>query len=211
MSVLCGNCKHHHETAADVRICFQGGKPGSQEHLHEDALEPMKLQDIPWPPQEPLFKEGDPVVQEFGPNPTSEELINYYMDQEPSVENASAYYLGKFQQRVDSINEFRPEELAEPAPEPGQMEEGFYSYQDEIYKAVRSQKGHLYAKRVADNGVLEYAPGIMKELRPGMRLDIDKAKDFGHRTGRCACCGRTLTNPDSIELGIGPICASRYF
>jgi len=28
---------------------------------------------------------------------------------------------------------------------------------------------------------------------------------FGH----CAACGRTLTNPESIELGIGPECAKK--
>lgn len=34
---------------------------------------------------------------------------------------------------------------------------------------------------------------------------------YGQRTGTCACCGRALTNHQSIELGIGPICASRWF
>lgn len=34
---------------------------------------------------------------------------------------------------------------------------------------------------------------------------------YGQRTGRCACCGRALTNHQSIELGIGPICATRWF
>jgi hypothetical protein len=27
--------------------------------------------------------------------------------------------------------------------------------------------------------------------------------------GRCACCGRPLTVPESIESGFGPICAGR--
>lgn len=27
--------------------------------------------------------------------------------------------------------------------------------------------------------------------------------------GRCACCGRKLTVPESIDTGIGPVCASR--
>lgn len=30
-----------------------------------------------------------------------------------------------------------------------------------------------------------------------------------HHAGRCCVCGRTLTTPESIELGIGPICAGR--
>lgn len=32
----------------------------------------------------------------------------------------------------------------------------------------------------------------------------------GRLTGSCACCGRTLTDPASIELGIGPICAEKW-
>ena len=33
---------------------------------------------------------------------------------------------------------------------------------------------------------------------------------YGRLTGRCGCCGRTLTDPKSIERGIGPICAEGY-
>jgi len=34
---------------------------------------------------------------------------------------------------------------------------------------------------------------------------------YGKETGVCCCCGRTLTDPVSIDAGIGPICAGRYF
>jgi hypothetical protein len=27
--------------------------------------------------------------------------------------------------------------------------------------------------------------------------------------GKCCCCGRTLTTPESVESGIGPICANK--
>ena len=33
---------------------------------------------------------------------------------------------------------------------------------------------------------------------------------YGKRTGTCSCCGRELTDPISIEQGIGPICASKW-
>ncbi len=36
------------------------------------------------------------------------------------------------------------------------------------------------------------------------------AKAYGFRTGNCSCCGRELTKKESIDLGIGPICASKY-
>lgn len=33
---------------------------------------------------------------------------------------------------------------------------------------------------------------------------------YGHEIGRCGICGRTLTDPESIENGIGPVCAERF-
>jgi hypothetical protein len=36
------------------------------------------------------------------------------------------------------------------------------------------------------------------------------AKLHGMQTGNCCCCGRELTNKQSISLGIGPICAEKY-
>jgi len=36
------------------------------------------------------------------------------------------------------------------------------------------------------------------------------AKAYGLKTGSCSCCGRELTNKESIDLGIGPICRDRF-
>lgn len=33
---------------------------------------------------------------------------------------------------------------------------------------------------------------------------------YGKETGSCSCCGRDLTNPESIRLGIGPICREKF-
>lgn len=33
---------------------------------------------------------------------------------------------------------------------------------------------------------------------------------YGKETGVCACCGRKLTNAESVELGIGPICRDKW-
>lgn len=35
------------------------------------------------------------------------------------------------------------------------------------------------------------------------------SKRYGKELGHCGVCGRTLTNNDSIERGIGPICAGK--
>ena len=33
---------------------------------------------------------------------------------------------------------------------------------------------------------------------------------YGKVSGECSCCGRELTDPRSIERGIGPICATKF-
>jgi hypothetical protein len=33
---------------------------------------------------------------------------------------------------------------------------------------------------------------------------------YGRRSGSCSCCGRELTDPVSVERGIGPICAENF-
>jgi hypothetical protein len=45
------------------------------------------------------------------------------------------------------------------------------------------------------------------------KIAADPAKEarlYGLRTKRCACCGIELTDPKSIERGIGPICAEKW-
>lgn len=42
------------------------------------------------------------------------------------------------------------------------------------------------------------------------RDPLQAALRYGQRTGKCACCGRELTNHSSIDLGIGPICKQKW-
>jgi hypothetical protein len=39
---------------------------------------------------------------------------------------------------------------------------------------------------------------------------ISAAIRYGKVSGECSCCGRELTDPRSIERGIGPVCADKY-
>ena len=88
------------------------------------------------------------------------------------------------------------------------FEEGFYESANGIFRVVRSQTGNLYAKRLDDSG-WTYEPGAMRALVGAVRLTIEVAAQYGRRTGRCAICGRMLTVTESIERGIGPVCAER--
>jgi len=75
--------------------------------------------------------------------------------------------------------------------------------------------GWVFVKEL-DNKIGSQRPGhTYKGKRKEHLVEILKdpkaaAVAYGRETGTCGCCGRTLTNPESIEAGIGPICASRF-
>lgn len=78
---------------------------------------------------------------------------------------------------------------------------------------VKGTDGTYYGKITKDG---EYFPtadapeGILEELQKIADDPLEYMREYGQKTGECACCGRELTNPDSIALGIGPICAEHW-
>ena len=52
--------------------------------------------------------------------------------------------------------------------------------------------------------------GTLEKLQEIAKDPLGSAVAYGKRTGNCSCCGRELTKHDSIEKGIGPICAERW-
>lgn len=88
-------------------------------------------------------------------------------------------------------------------------EVGFYRQGGQIFKVVKSQAQRLYAQVLTPAGSWEYAPGWVVKLSADDRMTKDEAAEYGRAHGRCLVCGRTLTNPESIAAGIGPICAGR--
>jgi hypothetical protein len=84
-----------------------------------------------------------------------------------------------------------------------------------LAKATGKNPGALYVKTTND----EYLGKLLGTTylgKPAPAL-ADIAKDpraaaiaYGRETSRCSCCGLELTNPESIKLGIGPICAAKF-
>lgn len=92
-------------------------------------------------------------------------------------------------------------------------ETGVYEHNGEVYRVVESKStGNLYAKKLVNIGPkwkFTYAPGAMAFLKASHRMTEAQAANFGRRTGSCVICARTLTNPDSIAYGLGPVCRTR--
>jgi hypothetical protein len=57
---------------------------------------------------------------------------------------------------------------------------------------------------------LEYAPGLIRDLREEHRMPKARAIEFTTRYGRCIVCGRHLKAAKSVEAGIGQVCI-KYF
>ena len=90
---------------------------------------------------------------------------------------------------------------------------GFYKYEECVYQVVKSKTGNRYAKMLkveTGKGTWEYVKGMVNTLKACHLISLNEAKSFGHEFGFCMVCGRTLTDPVSVEAGIGPICANRF-
>tara|TARA_R110000765_G_scaffold170696_3_gene275707 strand:+ start:8218 stop:8799 length:582 start_codon:yes stop_codon:yes gene_type:complete len=74
---------------------------------------------------------------------------------------------------------------------------------DNEYYGRITPSGEFHSGRNCDEAILK----ILTELNEDPAAVIS---DSGHANGQCACCGRELTNPESVELGIGPVCATRW-
>lgn len=91
------------------------------------------------------------------------------------------------------------------------IEQGFYVLGETIYRVKTSKAGRPYALKADESGHFEYEPGGIARLSGAREMTLEDAKTFGHRFGSCCMCGRLLSDPESVEAGIGPVCASKYF
>jgi hypothetical protein len=125
-----------------------------------------------------------------------------------------AYREGQFSKALASATIDCLLKIERPRVEAQVLEDGFYELDGESIVKVQHAvhgSGNQYAKRLnTQTGRFEYEPGLIAKVRSyGVKLTLERAKELGHVYGRCMICGATLTNEDSIERGIGPVCASR--
>lgn len=130
--------------------------------------------------------------------------------QEMEIDN-----LKKTASRVIDALKDAPRKNAETVEKPIEDLEGMHSTLQGIYKVQKAVhgSGRFYAKQLVQRGekwVFEYAPGAIRNLSADSKMSLGEAKAFGALYGTCAVCARTLTDEESIERGIGPVCANRF-
>lgn len=90
-----------------------------------------------------------------------------------------------------------------PAPMNGRNAGFLYVKNDGEYAGKISAEGKFFK-------IKEAPESVESELQAVAADPMGKLTEHGRVTGNCSCCGRELTRKDSIERGIGPICAEKY-
>ena len=88
------------------------------------------------------------------------------------------------------------------APDTGANAGALYVKVDGEY-AGKVKEGKWFGLRSAPQDTLS-------KLQQIAESPLDSAVAYGRKTGNCAMCGRDLTKHESIERGVGPICAERF-
>lgn len=78
---------------------------------------------------------------------------------------------------------------------------------------VRDRSGDVYYGKIVDGRFFQSRECTAEDQAKIIEVASDPmqaAIAYGRREGACAICGRTLTNHESIDRGIGPICAENF-
>lgn len=78
---------------------------------------------------------------------------------------------------------------------------------ERVIGKIEDGVAELFTRRIEDANLS--LDGIAAALREIEADPIEAAAKYGKMSGTCGCCGRDLTDPASIALGIGPICYTR--
>jgi hypothetical protein len=84
-----------------------------------------------------------------------------------------------------------------------------------LYVTAGKRYGSDYYGKVSPAGAFSptaACPAAVLEAVRRIGADpLGQVVAHGLQTGNCACCGRELTDPNSVQRGIGPICFERFF
>jgi len=84
-------------------------------------------------------------------------------------------------------------------------EVGFYLHEGVAYKVVKSGAGRLYAKKVSKAGFV-YDGGAIFNLSASELMTAEEVRVYSRTIGICANCSIDLSDPVSVEIGLGTKC-----
>jgi hypothetical protein len=85
-------------------------------------------------------------------------------------------------------------------------EVGFYRLGDDVYKVVPAKStGRLYAQKVSAAGFVYDRGAIFKLSATGL-MTAEEVRIYSRTIGICANCSIELSDPISVEIGLGTTC-----
>lgn len=139
------------------------------------------------------------------------DLSDLYLALAGSVANELADEYQALVLNLMRIGEPVPAAIATPVTQPKPEGPGIFKVGQIVYKVqVSRTSGKLYAKAF-DGTTFVYESGAIFRIYETDRLTYEQAVAFGHETGICAMCSLELTDPESVEAGIGPVCEARWY
>lgn len=217
-SIKCGHCQGTHETVREVRQCAMTDGVSAGNIAEKNGLVSMRPSwSLRSQGESPAYAKAVHESREFEDGREDLRALRDYQPTKPFF--GETEIPGRHNPRHGATTDQPvPRRTKTPAAE------GMYRKAGSIYKVQKAVhgSGRNYAKRLVETGVkdpktgknkwrFEYAQGFVYELRPEHALTIEQAKEFGALYGTCCVCGRTLTREESIEAGIGPVCAAKAF
>lgn len=95
-------------------------------------------------------------------------------------------------------------------PDVSELDEGMYRVGDAIFKVYRTRETNvLVTKTLTEDGFEYTGRKPLNKITAEHRMTLEEAKEYGKVTGTCCQCGRKLTKEESIQDGIGPVCAGK--
>lgn len=116
------------------------------------------------------------------------------------------------------IERFKGFPRRQDAATSGSIEIGMYVAGDDIFRVYKARAGsHLLVKRLEGSDAAgwsyTYVGAAARALRgmAGLRkMTLSEAQGWGKRTGTCCVCAAHLTDGESIDKGIGPVCERSF-
>lgn len=87
--------------------------------------------------------------------------------------------------------------------------DNYSNYKGFAFVDVAKGKYNLYRKFSEGNPDPHTELALRVLIHGGQIAIINGLQAYGKMSGKCGICGHKLTTPESIALGIGPICAGR--
>lgn len=108
--------------------------------------------------------------------------------------------------------------LPRKTDERSRIDAGIYAVDGDMIVRVYlgQQSGQMLAKQVhLELGDVSYtylgtARKVLGQATTWTRLELSEVGALGITSGHCLICGRRLDDPESVDRGIGPVCAQNY-